>query len=325
MLSFFKSHTAHKPAMIEFSDFKSLANIHGYFRDKYLKDGSDEAFNARANHFFGALRSILEGSSAAGYKRPPDDSSVFTGIYRQAFNQGYYSKNNVNKWGVNITSSLVVEYLKNAAEKASNESLGPREQQFYQIFLAKYAMPLLFSNGLTDEEFNSIVAKIPSNMLFDEKERSYSDGELNKSQLFSQLQESTCPKTIDRYCAIADRFSDNNAKLYANTVKALQYIKQFQAQGTLCSTKNVEPTKTNIPQNSEEIRVLHLMVDALQKSKRDIDRNAAIAAETSISNVLSSNSSSLYQPATAAGHSNVNANSSASNASLSYTKGGENK
>ena len=199
--------------MIEFVDFGSLANIHGYFRDKYLKGDSDEAFNARVNHFFGALRSILEGSPAAEYKSPPDDSSVFTGIYRQAFNQDYYSKEKVDKWGVNITPQLVIEYLKNVAQKASNQDLDPREQQFYQIFLAKLALPLLFSSHLSDDDFNTIVGNIPGKMLLDEQEASRGlHGAVHSSLLLLQLRDSTYPKASMRYDAIVARFPAEDSR-----------------------------------------------------------------------------------------------------------------
>lgn len=198
----------------KFTGFGVFSNIHCYFREKYRTDMDHKDFYVCAGHFFKALMAVLEG---VDFKEQVPSGSAYAKLYAELCASSPFN------------ASVVEDYLTQLAHRA-NESASQSdlsEKMFYQRFLAREALPLLFSPDLSDEKFNTIITLTPGEMFLSEQELSCSE---NKPLLFSclliQLSDSLCDHAVERYSDIVTRFPVDNARtsFYLSSVGVLKSI-----------------------------------------------------------------------------------------------------
>lgn len=201
----------------EFSDFGIFANIHRYFRDRYRTDADHTDFYIRAGYFFRAMMVVLAGE--AFHEDAPEGSEEY---HRLIHELGEHT----------IESHLVVDYLLCMAQKANvADKIDPIEVSFYQNFLVGQALPVLFSQDLRDEEFDTIVNQIPGEILLSAQEEScVGKDTLRSSIMFVQLCESYAPTTMYRYCKLVSLFpiSDQRTERYLSSVELLRIMDSQQ-------------------------------------------------------------------------------------------------
>lgn len=184
MFSFFSSQNS--ASINEFADFGIFAEIHRYFRDKYTADRfrvyGHYDFYVRTKYFFELLVWIIEGRK--------NDHPRFQ------YNSKIFIDHCVNLYNQSCTSEHVTNYFIAAARKA--QCAQGHERLFYQRFLAREALPVLFSCGLNEVQFARIVKEIPVEMLSQEQ------GNM-KSDLIYMLVVGTSLQTIDRFKKIVKR------------------------------------------------------------------------------------------------------------------------
>ena len=205
-----------------FTGFGIFSNIHCYFREKYRTDIDHKDFYTCAEHFFKALLAVLEGVDFKG--QAPAGSVTYAKLYADLCASSPFDAN------------VVVVYLGQLSDRASH-AVDQTEKMFYQRFLAREALPLLFSPTLSNEQFDAIIAPIPGDMLLNEQAFSC----INKTRLFSnlflQLSESRCETAIDRYCKIVALFpvTDKRAQCYlfsASLLKSMDIMTKNEIQDT---------------------------------------------------------------------------------------------
>ena len=142
----------------EFSDFDIFADIHRYFRDKYLADRyrifGHEDFYDRTEHFFKLLIWLVKKEG----EKPP--------FYGYSIS---YIKHCNDLFTKEITAEHVSSYMILAAQKAGNAS--KYERIFYQRFLAKEALVLLSSDVLNEGQVSQIKNSMPADFLSNEQSR----------------------------------------------------------------------------------------------------------------------------------------------------------
>lgn len=200
---------------IAFTGFGIFSNIHCYFREKYRTDMDHKDFYACAEHFFRALMAVLEGVDFK--EQAPEGSMHYAKLYADLCASSPFD------------AAVVAEYCHQLADRARN-AVGQSdvsEVMFYQRFVGREALPLLFSKDISDAQFDQIIELIPGEMFLNEQELSWVGKEtMLFSYLFLQLSESRCETAIDRYSKIIAHFPINNknTKRYLSSVEILNSI-----------------------------------------------------------------------------------------------------
>lgn len=196
-------YRAAKAKETNFTGFGVFSKIHCYFREKYRTALDHRDFYLCAHHFFKALFAVLEG---ADFKEPaPEGAKHYAALYADLCASSPFD------------AEVVIEYLRNLSNRAkeSTELADVSEITFYQRFLAKESLPLLFSHHLSEAHFNEIIERAPGEIFLDEQEISRAEKTtLLFSNLLLQLSESKCENANERYIKIVSCFPKEDSRTY---------------------------------------------------------------------------------------------------------------
>ena len=144
-----------------FTGFGIFSNIHCYFREKYRTDMDHKDFYACAEHYFRALKAVLEGVDFK--EQVPKSSLHYATLYAELCASSPFD------------AAVVVEYLRQLADRARNavSQSDASEAMFYQRFIAREALPLLFSRELSDAQLDEIIALVPGEMFLNEQQNRF--------------------------------------------------------------------------------------------------------------------------------------------------------